>query len=377
MVTAPTRKLQTLQVARGAAALLVLLFHLTYIGQGFLGIDLLKGIFKFGYSGVDFFFVLSGFIIYFAHHEDVGRPSRLRAYLRKRFVRIYPVYWIIALALLPVYFSPVSAQLDFGSYLTTLAKALVLLPQAGNPLVTVAWSLTFEVFFYLMFALAIYFPKRRTRPLVVLWLLLSFISYLDKLGLAGSLSYLSLTRIHVLNFVFSFYNLEFAMGCAVAYLLKHARLRHGGKLALGAAIFFLIGGVLNSLLWQQFVRADGVLLYGLPAALLVWGAASWELRCGVALPALLMLLGDASYSIYLTHYALLDLLTKGCISLGLPAIVGAGGTLGAVFSVTLGLGLIFFVVVERPLLNKLQGRADSASLSHLHAPLAAPPEGQR
>src|SRR6476646_4697263 len=134
MVTTPTWKLQTVQAARGAAAMLVLLFHLTYLAQAFLGFDLFRGVFKFGYSGVDFFFVLSGFIISFVHGQDVGRPERLGRYLRKRFVRIYPVYWVVALALLPVYFNPAQSTLSPPSYLSTLIKSLLLLPQANNPL---------------------------------------------------------------------------------------------------------------------------------------------------------------------------------------------------------------------------------------------------
>src|SRR5438132_14120355 len=113
------------------------------------------------------------------------------------------------------------------------------------------------------------------------------------MGAAGFFGSISPARIHFLNLVFSFYNLEFALGCATAHLLKHHRIRHGGKLALLAAALFLAIGVLNSLFYQRFVRVEGVLIYSLPSALFVLGAVSWEMRRGDALPSFLLLLGDA------------------------------------------------------------------------------------
>src|SRR5690349_9010218 len=98
------RKLNSLQICRGLAALLVLLFHATFMSQTYLDYRPLDGVFRFGYSGVDFFFVLSGFIIFWAHHGELGHPTALRPYVRRRFVRIYPLYWIVAILLTPIYF---------------------------------------------------------------------------------------------------------------------------------------------------------------------------------------------------------------------------------------------------------------------------------
>src|SRR3954449_11248467 len=93
------RRLQTVQVFRGAAALLVVLFHATSIDKFYLQHEFLGDIFMFGYGGVDFFFVLSGFVIVLAHGRDVGRADRLGPYLARRVVRIYPAYCIVAVVL--------------------------------------------------------------------------------------------------------------------------------------------------------------------------------------------------------------------------------------------------------------------------------------
>ena len=89
---------KSLQTCRGVAALLVVLHHLSgaiaddkYFGFHHFAIVLSFG----GASGVAFFFVLSGFIIVPAHGADFGRSDRLRSYLLKRAIRIYPTYWII------------------------------------------------------------------------------------------------------------------------------------------------------------------------------------------------------------------------------------------------------------------------------------------
>jgi len=78
------------------ASLLVVLFHMA----GVMGLHKYFGvkfgeIFGFGDAGVEFFFVLSGFITTWVHTPDLGRPAKLVPYLRKRVVRIYPAYSII------------------------------------------------------------------------------------------------------------------------------------------------------------------------------------------------------------------------------------------------------------------------------------------
>jgi len=351
-----SRKLQTLQASRGAAALLVFAFHLTYIGKDTFGVDVAKGVFRFGACGVDFFFVLSGFIIFFIHHDDIAKSGRLWPYVTKRLARVYPLYWVIALVLLPIYFSPLTTALSPTQYFVTLFKSFLLLPQPSNPMVTVAWTLSFEVFFYSMFALAIYLSKPVSRIVVVFWLTFSLITYLDKMGLAGPLTFVSPARVRVLEFVFSFYNLEFAMGCFVAFAATRFQIQHPGKLALGAAAIFIIAGMLESFSSQKFLRVSGVAHYGVPAALFIFGAVSWEIRKAVALPAALLFLGDASYSIYLTHLPVLDLLSKLALALKDRNSLGPSFTVVIILFVTIGAGLLCYHFVERPLLALFHGR---------------------
>src|ERR1700690_1319738 len=90
-------RLLSIQAARGVASLAVIFYH---AGGGvalpqYVGFIPLGGFFNFGHAGVDFFFVLSGFIIYFVHHRDIGHPASLPRYTWRRLTRVLPIYWVV------------------------------------------------------------------------------------------------------------------------------------------------------------------------------------------------------------------------------------------------------------------------------------------
>ena len=331
---------------RGAAALLVVLFHATSIDKSYLQHEFLGDIFMFGYGGVDFFFVLSGFVIVMAHGGEVGHADRLRPYLVRRFVRIYPVYWIVAVMLAPLYFGAPRHAAD----LMVLLKSFLLLDPVDNPVVGAAWSLTHEVFFYGMFGLAICLPRSYAHRLFATWLSLSAASYLGLLLTGGPL------RWPLGGFLFSPYNLEFAMGGAVTYALRFGNPNRGRTLAIVGAVLFLLSGASEHVLHRHFSQRHSIVSYGFSSMLLVWGAVQWERSSGARMPALLMLLGDASYSIYLTHYALLDLLAKAAVASGVASVVGPTFTTTIIIALAVGLGIAFYEGVERPVLARLRPR---------------------
>jgi exopolysaccharide production protein ExoZ len=101
-----TGNFATIQAGRGLAALSVVLYHLGgWVAQSkYWGYDPLGGVFAFGQAGVEYFFVLSGFIMLHVHRRDFGQSSMVPRFLWKRFCRIYPPYWFILALLVPVYF---------------------------------------------------------------------------------------------------------------------------------------------------------------------------------------------------------------------------------------------------------------------------------
>ncbi|NRF90581.1 acyltransferase [Paenibacillus frigoriresistens] len=93
-----------LQASRGAAAFFVLLFHTSAMSFKYYQYDLL-GISAIGRSGgVDFFFVLTGFLLYHTYGHKIGTKMSVLPYLSNRLICIYPFYWLITLVVLPVYF---------------------------------------------------------------------------------------------------------------------------------------------------------------------------------------------------------------------------------------------------------------------------------
>jgi len=164
-------KLPSIQSFRGIAALLVVAFHLTVRSNELLKQNLLAGIFSFGSAGVDFFFVLSGFVIFCVHRYDTGNSRKLKNFLLKRFVRIYPIYFLLTLLIIPIYLAGYGHS--YKSNIDIILKSFLLYPQSNGiyPILNVGWTLSYEVLFYLFSSLAILLKPQLTRIIFALWIL--------------------------------------------------------------------------------------------------------------------------------------------------------------------------------------------------------------
>lgn len=149
-----------LQVFRGLAALAVVAHHTALSTDAFVAAmpAALSRVFGLGAFGVDFFFVLSGFIIMHAHLHEAGRPERMGAYLFKRLTQIFPAYWPIGLALVGLYAALPTLSASGGREFSYVSS-LLLLPADRPPALSVAWTLVHELMFYAVFLL--WFVSRR------------------------------------------------------------------------------------------------------------------------------------------------------------------------------------------------------------------------
>ena len=206
----------SLQIGRGIAALTIVLLHYSFIfaSQKYFNTLFYRDIFTFGNAGVQFFFVLSGFIIYTIHQKDISQPHKAIKYIKKRLIRIYPVFWIIFLGVfIAIYFTPLRATLPMD--INIIIKSLLLLPQDASsivgghssPVITVAWSLKYEMFFYLLFLFAIINIRLFIVAIISYILLLLFYQNQDIL-------YVSLHDKHNTNIILFFF------GICVAILNK-------------------------------------------------------------------------------------------------------------------------------------------------------------
>ncbi len=334
--------LPSLQVFRGVAALLVILTHATDIYDNLLHRHFLGGIWGFGWAGVNFFFVLSGFVIFFIHGKDIGRPERALPYVKKRLTRIYPAYWVVL---------AIRCLLATGSYATKdqtglldILKAVALWPVEGA-LVSVSWTLSHEIFFYLIFFLCILSSRKVALTIAGI----AFVSSMSGFVWPGFDA-----QIYLVRFLFSYHNIEFLLGCLAAWLVLNRRGVPYGRAVMWVGIsLFAASGVL----WVRGHHFAPLVLFGIPSTLVVLGAASSDTRAPGTWPRPLVFLGDASYSIYLVHAtAIYNFVRLGSKTMLKPVLENVVGMILLV-PIIAGAGIAFYLIVERPLLALFRGKS--------------------
>jgi len=355
MVSPQKQRFESLQVLRGISALAVLLYHSHELGTSTLGAPPgFWNFFTFGHSGVDVFFVLSGFIMYYVHENDLGKSSRLKPFVLKRGIRIYPIYWILTLAVLPAFYLAPESIKAYKHHPGFILQCLALYPVNGLPIIPPAWSLSHELKFYGFFALAICLPTRFSRWLFGFMIALSLAVYSLQL-LPGTHALVdALSGNHFLFFLIYPYNLEFAAGSLCAFILKrYSPSKPIVIFAPGIFLFSVTAIVDNRGLMSEDWR---ILCYGVPSALLVLGTAACNFQSRSPVFRSLVFLGEASYSLYLIHY---PACTIACILLLKFGMVHAAGvTIATLLMVCFAVfsGCSFHWLVEKPILKAARRR---------------------
>ncbi len=331
--------LQCLQAGRALAALAVTAFHLSLMmGEPRYGGDaVLWDWTQYGRLGVDFFFVLSGFVILHAHQMDIGRPSALPRYVWRRLVRVYPVYWLYTGVFAALVWAGLgrNSSLPSGVLDWVGAWSLVRLSAAEPPLY-VAWSLFHEMAFYALFALLV-LHRRLGLCVILAWGLLCLWLGGHPGDDPGSI------RLTYLSAV----NLDFLLGMAACLLAR--RVRQWPVLLLGGTL--LLGSIPG--LWPLETRA-AYLLAGTGMAAILCALAVLERARGCRFPAWWLRIGDASYSLYLLHLPIGGLLLKALSLLPLPAWFGPVSVAAVVLAATAGLSVLAYQAIEAPLVRRLR-----------------------
>ena len=304
-------QIQSLQVFRGLAALAVVAHHAVLSTDAFIGKvpDLLARALNLGYLGVDFFFVLSGFIIMFAHMGDEGSLSSVRRYSLKRLVRVFPAYLPISIALIVLYawLPGISASADRGY---SLLSSLLLLPADGPPALSVAWTLVHELMFYTAFLL--FFISRR-------WLAAGLLTWAGLILLTQPVW----SSTGWLRYPLSVLNIEFMLGVLAAWVVmswasRTKLAREWGWVVISGVLVVCLGLVMISIEPSAHYR----LVFAFGLAVVIVGFAMHEQSSQLHWPGWLMMMGNASYSIYLVHNPLLSVTQRLAGRLG---VAWAGG----------------------------------------------------
>ncbi|MGI8279811.1 acyltransferase family protein [Bacillus mycoides] len=326
-----------LQYFRGIAALLVLLHHITglmYEEYGFQ-YNYLNGYFSPGWAGVDFFFVLSGFIIFYIHEKDLGDKTKFKPFLLKRVVRIYPIYWIATLLWLPIF-------LTFNDHRVSIMKSFLLFPQETTPVLQVGWSLSYEMLFYLILSLLIFLRPKYSLPILSIWIV----------GILINLPNIDQNLYQ--HIIFSPYNIEFLLGVVAAYLVKRFNNRLGWLVLIVGITGFLLSWLsIQYGVFGKFTIAR-ILGFGLSSALIIGGSAAIDLRwSNLPRSNVLFYLGDASYSIYLIHFPVFRVLGKIFSVANIYNTLGLWLSTTVILIITIIIGCLFHTFVENPMLKML------------------------
>lgn len=348
------------QLLRGLTACLVVLAHVNLVmAHADQYGSLLLPVRLSGMFAVSIFFAISGFIIAVVSLDDTlrGRIAP-RHYAAKRFIRIVPFMWLCVIG-----YNLLSAvgthQIEWPPFL----RALSLWP-VGELKPNVIWSLQHEALFYILFAIA-FLGRRRRIWVLALWFLapLLYAAYLAAglpVGALARYPFVDLANLVLLG-GFSGANGQFGMG----FLVGLAYVRRGGcdhaLLARRLPVWVVIALLAIALAvveWTDFpIRGFGrIIIWSLLAGAVLWAGV---VMAGPRQPGpifrLAMLLGDASFAIYLVHSAALMVLLS--VAHAVPSISYAvpGVTLAVIFGLCVLAGVIAHKLVERPLIAWLAG----------------------
>ena len=305
-----------IQALRFVAAMLVVLAHSTAMVNERMHLDMFK--WRAGWSGVDIFFVISGFVMAISSGGLMQRVNGWKIFITRRLIRIVPLYWVattiklVAILVLPslALDSPLELWNTIASYLfipTFDDKSLL-----AAPLLKVGWTLNYEMLFYAIFTMALLLGKSPLKFTATIF------------ALAVAINIFSTPSVPFLYGFLEPILMEFVMGMLVAKLcmrvntinaVLNIEARHGAKNFIDKFIQYISTTKVGAIIGAIAVLASFTIMFncaeqpmwwrwaywGLPSMVIVTVVALSEPALRKVIPKLLATLGDSSYSLYLFH----------------------------------------------------------------------------
>jgi exopolysaccharide production protein ExoZ len=342
------QKIEAIQILRGIAALSVVIFHIWGAELRFGNVHHILPLFFYaGIYGVDLFFVISGFIMVTVTQGQFQSIQSITRFLYNRAARIYPVYWFYSLIALAVFLThPGMVNVSQGNRVDLL-RSFLLFPQNTKPLLAVGWTLIHEVHFYLVFTLLLLFPEKHLIKLLLLW---GFLVVFGNLTLhpSSALSPLIILATNPLS-------LEFICGCLIAKAYFSGVRRFGLMSVIVGISLLVLASIFHAYVSPINNEVPGwsrEFLFGLPCALIVYGTVSTlMLRLETTFSRILLALGDASYSLYLSHALVVSGLGNIWVLLFLNAKLSNVYFIIFMFFGSISAGILSYRFIESPLLK--------------------------
>lgn len=331
-----------IQALRFVAAFFVLIAHTTFGVSERIDPDYFT--WHNGAMGVYMFFIISGFVMMVSSQKLMGQVNGWKIFLKRRLIRIVPMYWLVTtIKLLVVLLIPAVALHSSFEIWHTLASYFFI--PARNveglirPIHAVGWTLTYEMFFYLVFATMLFLRRPPLPYMLVFFCILASINYMIQSD-EGYPAIVLYSRPLILYFL---------MGMLLGQLcLKGFRppvWLSVTMLIIGFVVLFMQPHIETELIWPDFYR------WAPPSAFIVSAVAFLEPQLKKFMSKPLLLLGDSSYSLYLFHPimvpAIAVLLAKsGFIDPNIAVV------LILILMITVCLGI--YLILEKPLTDYLK-----------------------
>ena len=288
-----SRRLPILEVFRGIAALFVVLHHSLISIEYYHNYSnpFLQFICHIGKYGVDFFFVLSGFIITYSYTQNrIANSNDFKHFLKLRFLRIYTPFLPISFTLLILYF--VFPTFSNSNKEIDIITSLTLIP-VGKPALSVAWTLSHEMLFYIIFSLQFVLPKIWNK-IILIWGVSILVFYV-----------FPFKNSSLLQLIISPYNIEFIIGVLIAYLYCSG-FQFSQKIVAVLTLFFCV--LFIGIIWKGYYEI--VFLSNIVFALFTGAFIGLSLNSSLNPAKPFLFLGTISYSIYLIHNPLQMLIVR-------------------------------------------------------------------
>jgi exopolysaccharide production protein ExoZ len=322
-------RLANLQLLRIMAALAVVLHHVRWhapvFDKSFNPLSI-----TWGHSGVDVFFVISGFLmVYIIRNGRLG-PGE---FILRRFARVWPLYAVMTLTVAAIVtFAPLYYKGDADP--AYVIKSMFFIPTAramdGHyyPVIGPGWTLNLEIAFYTLFGLSLFF-RRWVFALAVLGT-----------GFMLASHYSSIPAFHFYSAASGGIFLEFFLGVGLGLLyLRKIRVP-----AIVAATMAIVGTVLI-IFPPPVPRHIGI---GLPALMVVFGALYMPSPNNPRIARLFNFLGCTSYALYLSHFAVLSAVRRVGINAHMAGTIPASIYIpGAVTACMAVAALIYWLIEKR------------------------------
>jgi peptidoglycan/LPS O-acetylase OafA/YrhL len=348
---APTEKLLAVQVLRALAALMVAIAHASEEAIYFFGFYPPFNSQPLG-KGVDLFFVVSGFIIYYSSIRLFQTSRPVITFLRNRALRVIPLYYLFTTLMVVAVLAFPSGVKEARLDIAQIVSSYFFLPYERYdgriaPILSLGWTLNYEMFFYAIFAISMWLRGKQAA-----WYCLGSLVVLSLIGAFLPTGVHATVRAWTSSIV-----LEFGMGILIALAYE----RWGGRwrtstinalalIFLGFALLYILN------LPEKVISAPRFVTAGLPAAMMLWSAVMLlPMHVERALPSFLIAMGDSSYSLYLSH-RFIQRPIQIAISHSNFGSANVAGLLYVVVAVVAAVAFahVVYLGIERPMLRRLR-----------------------